>query len=118
MICGLLPIALTACTGASHIPGPWEIPGSVIGTTIGNARYEAKRDKVKAYLTLYYDIILTELSGGRGEHIFALYEHADVPREKFSIITQEFVSNPNIYQNGSSGENIEKMTITIMVHSQ
>lgn len=116
MFCAALPLALSACTGASHIPPPWEIPGAVIGTTIGNARYEARRKKVKTYLTLHYALILDEISRGQGAHINEACRLGNVPPDQFNIVTTEIAAHPDIYLSGPPEQNIERMTVAIMVH--
>lgn len=116
LLSATLALTLIACTGASHIPPPWEIPGAVIGTTIGNARYEAKRKKVKTYLADHYDIILAQLNSGGGANVHEAYRLANVPAGELAKLTQELSTNPQIYLNGPPDQNIENMTVAIMVH--
>ena len=115
-LCAALALTLSACIGASHIPPPWEIPGAVIGTTIGNARYEARRKKVKIYLADHYDIILVQLNSGDGKNVHEAYSLANVPAAEFTKLTQELSTNPEIYLNGPPEQNIERITVAIMVH--
>jgi len=113
---GLILVGPAACTGASHIPPPWEIPGAVIGTTIGNARYEAKRNKVKTALTENYGYILQELRMGQGPYFTHACSLARVASADCINVHQEIISNPDIYLSRSPDENIESMTVAIMVH--
>ena len=106
-----------ACSGASHIPPPWELPGAAAGSAIENARYNAKRKRVKSYLSDHYDELQTDLLIGHGPALSAALEEADVTGEKAAALVAEIRNNPDIYLKKSEAENIEALTVAFMVHS-
>ncbi len=67
----ILSLFLLGCSSkdASHLPSLFELPGAIIGTTIENARYNAKRERVQQYVTVHYDLLRQEVAQGQGKHL-------------------------------------------------
>ncbi len=56
----ILSLFLLGCSSkdASHLPSLFELPGAIIGTTIENAAYNTKRQRVQQYEPLYIDPVV------------------------------------------------------------
>jgi len=112
----LLALALTACTSASHLPPPHEVPGAIIGTTIGNARYEARRSKVSAHIAANLDGLTGEIARGAGPALDETFRLARVPESARPALLTSLRSDPHLYIAPPDAERIENLTIAFMVH--
>lgn len=111
-------ILLASCAGgASHVPPPWQLPGAAAGTAIENGIYGRRRVKVKKYLRANWAEIQTDIRAGGGVHMSRAFDLAKVAPAKRLEVLKEIKARPDIYQAGSLEENIEVLTVTLMVHS-
>jgi len=67
----ILSLFLLGCSSkdASHLPSLFELPGAIVSTTIENAAYNAKRNRVQHYVTVHYTLLREEVSQGQGKHL-------------------------------------------------
>lgn len=114
----LLTIAgfLTACTGTSHIPPPWELPGAAAGAVIENATYGAKRKRVKAFVSENFNTLKAEILAGSGPALSKAFSLAGVPDKNQPTLIADLQSNPHIYFQNSDEENVEATTVAFMVY--
>jgi len=112
----LFPI--TGCTQTSHIPAPWQLPGAAVGSVIENTIYEARRNKVKAYIQANYLSLKDETANNGGNVYSKLCEIANVDKNKETLLLELQNSELNYFlEDVVTEEVLEKITVTIMVHS-
>ena len=110
-------VALSACAGgASHVPPLWQLPGAAVGSTIDNEVYGRRRAKVKKYVAENWIQIQTDISLGGGVALNRAFDLAKIAYAKRVGVLKEIKARPDIYQAGSLVENIEMLTVTLMVH--
>jgi hypothetical protein len=114
----LIPLFwLTACqTGPSYIPPVHQLPGAAIGSIFENARYAARRDKVKASIAPHLDLILSEAERGGGPTMDMSCGVAKVSPLKCAELARQISQDADIYKAGSVDERLEKLTVAFMVH--
>jgi len=107
---------LTACSGASHIPPPWELPGAAAGAIFENAAYGAKRKRVKQFLSSNYDALKTDLETSSGPALRQAFELSHVPVERQPELISELQNHPEVYFANAREENLEAITVAFMVY--
>lgn len=96
-------------TAPSHLPSIFELPGAYIGAKISNAQYDAKRQRVKAYIIQHYEGVKADVNQGAGKHLEALLAMQQVVVEQQADAKQQLKNN---YR--SLFENAQIMTESIM----
>jgi len=107
---------LSACSCASHIPPPWELPGAAIGSAIENAGYSAKRKRLKQFLADNFDELKSDIDLSGGAALTKAYALSNIPAETQSSLLSEFQTHPEIYFQKSAEENLEAVTVAFMVY--
>ena len=100
-------MGLAGCSGPSHLPPPWELPGAALGSVIENAAYGARRERVAAYLTLnQFDEGAMDIAG--------------VPPDRRDEVVSEFTASPDIYLDKANPNRIdvESVTVLLMVYGR
>lgn len=115
---GIMGVVMIGCSGPSHLPAPWELPGAVLGNAIDNATYGARRGRVVAYLTENASVLRSELAVGAGIHNDRVMDLAGIPLDRRQVVNAEFRASPNIYLGKSPAEilDIEAVTVLLMVN--
>ena len=76
-------LVMSACSNdASHLPSPFELPGMVIGSSIENASYNAKRKRVSAYVSRNYLGIRQDVNSGGGKFLEGALDSANLKGNK------------------------------------
>ena len=86
----LVLVLLAGCSGSntpSHLPRVWDIPG-MIGGMGSEAAYQAKRQRVAAYLRTHYAALRSEALAGNGLHVDEALRLAQVLPENHTIMRQ------------------------------
>ena len=108
---------ITSCSSdASHLPLPHQLPGAVVGSTIENSRYKARRKKVKASIQPHVYFILKEADSGGGPIFNMSCDVANVSPSKCSELALQISKDKHIYQTGTTDERVEKLTVAFMVY--
>ena len=110
----LLPtLMLAACAGneANHIPHPLALPGAVVSTAVGNSLYNAKRNKVKAYVAVNLAQLDAEIAQGGGPGLTHAMGLAGVPVAQHPALAARLHADRSLYQGDA-----EALTIALMVH--
>jgi len=111
-----LAILLAGCSGEpSHIPPLWQLPGAAVSSTFENARYDAKRGRVKQIVSRHATEIAAEIDAGGGIRLTEAMVAAGVPEATRPMLLTDLRSRPDIYRNGR-GVKIEPVTVALMVH--
>ena len=110
--------ALIGCSSdASHLPAPWEIPGAVVGNSIENAAYGARRKKLGAFIQKNYPALRNQLAIGGGPILSRAFDIAKIRPEHRQKVIDEINQHPEIYRTKDRAQNIEALVVTMMVHS-
>ena len=106
-------LALAACdpSAPSHFPNPVQLPGAIIGTTVDNSFYNARRKRVAAFVRANYPAMVAEIQAGTTTLAYAAMDIARVPAPSQPVLFKEFQDNPAIYLSGDP----EKMIVALMV---
>ena len=108
---------LGACASddASHIPPVWQIPGAAAGAVIENGLYNQRRKRVKSYIAAHYAAFLSDIAAGGGAVSTQAFTRAHIDPAKQARVMGEIKTHPEIYQTGSLEEDIENITVLLMV---
>ncbi|SMX35256.1 hypothetical protein [Actibacterium lipolyticum] len=110
----LLPtLLLAACAGgeASHIPHPLALPGAAISTAVENSVYNAKRSKVKTFVTAHLPQIEAEIIQGGGPTLTQAMALAKVPADRQPELVARLGEDIDLYR-----ADAEALTVALMVH--
>lgn len=111
-------LVLCGCsTGPSHLPAPWELPGAVVTTTVGNAVYGARRKKVASYLSENINAIASDVRAGYGPHLQTLYDVAKVRSKQGELLSELKRGYGEYFPPQPIPESLERLTVAVMVHS-
>lgn len=114
----VLFVGVAGCSsGASHIPPVWELPGAVVGSAIGNVRYEAQRTRVKEEITSDLSGLRADILAGEGARLDAVIEMARVKQEKRSSLVAALNQDVSAVPIDDADTLAERLTVTFMVHS-
>ena len=90
----------------------------VVGSTIENGAYGRRRAKVKNHLRGNWVQSQADIRAGGGAIITKAFDLARVAPAKRNEVLKEIKARPDIYQAGSLEDNIEMLTVTLMVHGR
>lgn len=97
-----LAFSLIACSNnASHMPNVFQLPGAVVGSAIDNAVYNARRNKVTAFVKEHYSEIHQDVMAGGGQHLQQALLVAEIPETKHKQAIQQLISDQTLYFNPS-----------------
>ena len=102
---------LAACTAPSHIPNPILLPGAAISTAVENSAYNARRSKVKTFVTQQQPGIEAEIKTGTGPLLTQAMDLARVPPHEQPTLAKLLQADQHIYLG-----NPEALTVALMVH--
>ena len=108
-------LGLAACSGPSHLPAPWELPGAAVSSAFENATYGAKRGRVERIVSANRDAIAAEIDAGGGVALDQAMAAAGVPDAVRPALVSELRTHPEIYREGR-GLQIEPVIVALMVH--
>jgi len=117
----ILATGLAGCnSGPSHIPPLWHLPGAAVSNAFGNAAYNARRDRVKALVTLHERALVAEIDAGGGRTLNDAMDAARVPAPERPLLLTELRGEPHIYRlAGIPGRlDIEAVTVALMVYGE
>lgn len=110
----VLTLLLAACSGqASHIGNPIMLPVSGIATAVSNAGYQARRNRVSAYLAANSTSIRSEAKAKPGLAFAELSRIARIPAGKIADVQREIAELQPVPED----EWVEHSTIIAMVYS-
>lgn len=88
-----LTFFLGACSnGASHLPSPFELPGMIIGSTLENASYKARRRRVESYVTKNYLSIRHDVNNSGGDYLEGAFDSANIKGNKRAKAMRQFIT--------------------------
>ena len=104
----------------SHLPPLWQLPGAAVSGVFENAAYDARRDRVKALVTLRERALIAEIDGGGGPALNDAMNAARVPAAKRPLLLSDLRNNPHIYRfvNNRDRLDIEAVTVALMVYGE
>jgi len=107
-------------SGPSHLPPPWHLPGAAVSSAFGNAAYDARRDRVKALVTLQERALVADIDAGGGRVLEEAMDAARVPAPERPLLLTELRGEPHIYRlAGVPGRlDIEAVTVALMVYGE
>lgn len=105
-------LALVGCSPdtASHVPNPLLLPGYALGNVVGNASYNARRARVKHYITANFDALLLDIKLGGGATLTQASDLARIPQGKRPALIAVLAQEPNLSRDP------EALSVTLMVH--
>ena len=108
-------LSLGGCASkdASHIGNPLTLPGRAIINGIQNASYDARRSKVKTYVSNNLPNIYRDIDAGGGPNLQDVMDIARVAPARRPELIAELYANPQIYRQSD----IEPLVVAIMVHA-
>lgn len=110
----ILTLLLAACSRqTSHIGNPVTLPVSGITTAISNAGYQARRNRVSAYLAANRVSIRSEARAKPGPAFAELARIARIPAAKVADVQREIAELQPVPED----EWVERSTIIAMVYS-
>lgn len=120
----ILHVSLLSCllatgcrTGeASHLPSPFVWPFEAIRNGISNARYDAKRDKLKKHLEQKLVAFEEELRATPGAQFSRSLKLARIEEEKASSVFKRLQEDLEQNEKATPEQRVELYTITLMVH--
>ncbi|MCU0881246.1 MAG: hypothetical protein MUF14_01095 [Hyphomonadaceae bacterium] len=114
-------LALNAsCAGrqANHIGALWTWPGAIVSSGISNAVYDARRARVKAYVTDNVDAIASQATEGTGATLDEAARIAGVPSNRRPDLYRQLRdSHADFFAKPTREEVVEAVTIAFMVYS-
>ena len=110
---GLL-FALGACDPSqpNHLGNPLLWPGGAIGTGVENTFYNARRNRVSAFVRENYADLVADIQAGNTTLAYAAMDIARVPQATRPVLFEELRSNPDLYLSGDP----EKLVVALMVY--
>jgi len=102
------------------MPPLWHLPGAAVSNAFGNAAYNARRDRVKALVTLHERALVAEIDAGGGRTLNDAMDAARVPAPERPLLLTELRGEPHIYRlAGIPGRlDIEAVTVALMVYGE
>ncbi|RLJ36126.1 hypothetical protein BCF46_3968 [Litoreibacter meonggei] len=109
---GFIVLASAGCSPSapSHLPNPVLLPAYAVGNAIHNASYNARRAKVKTYVSQNFKALHQDILGGDGSALEMAYQLAGVPEANRPALTQMLAAEPNLTKDP------EALTVSLMVH--
>ena len=107
-------LTLAACDPSqpNHLGSPLLWPGGAISTGVENTFYNARRNRVSAFVRENYADMVAELRAGSTTLAYAAMDIAGVPQATRPVLFEELRSNPDIYLSGDP----EKVVVALMVY--
>lgn len=105
-----LVVAGCSTNAPSHVPNPVLLPAYAAGNALQNASYNARRSKVKAYVSRSIEDILHDIQAGGGPKLNEGYDLAGVAAGRRPALTAMLKREPNLRQD------VEALTVSLMVH--
>jgi hypothetical protein len=112
-----LATCLSGCSSPgspSHLPTVWDIP-SLIGGTFTEAAYDARRQRVSAYVQAHYSALREETLRGDGSHLDEAMRIAQVKPENVATVKQEFQSRHAEYFRADADKDM--VVVVLIVNS-
>ena len=106
----VLPLAIGCTNQPSHIPNPVLLPAHAVTSVVQNGSYNARRSRVKAYVSENWDALRADIAAGSGEVLSKAMTLARVPPAKRAALIAELQTS---HVHSASPEN---MTVALMVH--
>jgi hypothetical protein len=112
---------LTACSSnddGNMIGAPWTWPGAIVSSGISNAIYDARRNRVKDYITTNFDAITAQARVGEGALLIEAARLAEVPDHRRAELYAQLRDNyATFFDKPTREEAIEAVTVAFMVYS-
>ncbi len=91
----LLPLLLIGCSSndSSHLPSIFQLPGAIIGSSVENAIYNAKRRKVEAYVAQHYLAIRQDVLNGGGKSLDGALDTAGEKTDTSGEVAKNFITH-------------------------
>ena len=107
----MLAIALAGCGGeASHLPPLWQWPGAAVGSAVGNAAYEARRERVRIHVAASLPAFERDMAAGGGPSLERGFALASVPQARRGEALAARRATPR------GDDAVEALTVPLMVH--
>lgn len=107
----LIPL-LAGCTDQpSHIPNPLALPAQAVATTVQNAGYGARRDRVARYVADHHGEIVADIAAGGGATLTTAMELAWIAAPKRAAVTGVLAEDLTQYSRDP-----EALVVALMVH--
>jgi len=116
----ILGSVLVSCSHqASHVPNPILLPAYGVQSIFGNGIYNNKRKKVAEYVRDNFSALSQDILDGNMQSFNMLYKIADIPTAKQTPLYDEIKQRFNFYFDNKESRDIliERLTVTVMVHS-
>ncbi len=108
-----LVLAIAGCDPSqpNHLGNPLLLPIGGIGTGVENSFYNARRNRVSAFVRENYPEMVQQIRAGNSVLAYAAMDIARVPQASRPVLFEELRANPDIYLSGDP----EKMIVALMV---
>jgi hypothetical protein len=107
-----LALLLASCGGeANHLGNPLAWPGQLVGSAVQNGLYDARRDRVEAFVAAHQAAILAEAAAGGGATLHQAMDLAGVPAGQRAALTAELRQGHDRYVRDG-----ETLVVALMVH--
>lgn len=110
----LLPFALAGCD-MGHLGNPLLLPVTAVTTAVGNASYDARRQKVSDYVYAHHRDILADIQAGNGPALTAALKLAKVPPKARPELLARLKQDFAMYKDDTPDAR-ENLVVTLMVH--
>ena len=110
----LLPLALAACD-MGHLGNPLLLPIGAVTTAVGNAGYEARRNKLSDYVNAHHNDILADIQAGNGPALTHALDLAKVHPSARADLLARLQKDFAMYRDNTA-EARENLVVTLMVH--
>jgi hypothetical protein len=120
LLLALMTAPLAACSTSNDgnmIGAPWQWPGAIVSGAVGNAIYDARRNRVKTHVSGNFDAISTEARAGGGPMMAEAARLAEVPQTRRAQLFAQMRDSHGVYFDKPTREEaIEAVTIAFMVY--
>ena len=98
-----------------HLGNPLLLPIGAVTTAVGNAGYEARRNKVSDYVSAHHRDILVDIQAGNGPALTTALDlakvHPKARAELLALLKKDFA----MYKDNTADAR-ENLVVTLMVH--
>ncbi len=110
----LLPVALAGCD-MGHLGNPVLLPVSALITAVGNAGYDARRQKLSDHVSAHHPDILRDIRAGTGPALTTALDLAGIAPatrpDLLALLKKDF----SLFQ-ADTPKSRENLVVTLMVH--